>query len=201
MSIDHIARRTLLECAARLLTVPVGLQFFSAWTQAVEAQQHAHPSTAPVQVVDRFSNYQPQFFSPADFEALQALSELLIPTDDTPGAREAYCSQFIDFVLHSMDDYAPDTQQQWRAALKALQESGFHSAHAEGRVKLLEAISKPERDHSVRHPAYFAYRLIKRENAFAFYTSRIGMIENLNYRGNSFNVQFPACTHPEHHRV
>ncbi len=201
MSTDYIPRRTLLECAARLLAVPAGLQFFSAWNQATAAQQHMHQATAPAQLVDMFSNYQPQFFSPADFEALQSFTQLLIPTDHTPGAREAYCTQFIDFVLHSMGDYAPDTQKQWRAALNALRESGFHLANAEGRAKLLEEISQPERDSSARHPAYSAYRLIKRENAFAFYTSRVGMIENLDYQGNSFNVQFPACTHPEHHRV
>ena len=57
----------------------------------------------------------------------------------------------------------------------------------------------PERGGS--HPAYFAYRLIKQQNTFAFYTSRAGMIETLDYRGNSFNATFPACTHPEHQVV
>ena len=65
----------------------------------------------------------------------------------------------------------------------------------------MEAISKPERDSSTAHPAYAAYRLIKQSNTFAFYTSRAGMIEALDYKGNSYNVTFPACTHPEHHKV
>ena len=54
---------------------------------------------------------------------------------------------------------------------------------------------------AAKHPAYFAYRLIKRENTFAFYTARAGMIETLDYRGNSYNLSFPACNHPEHHAV
>jgi len=65
----------------------------------------------------------------------------------------------------------------------------------------MEAISKPERDPSASHPAYFAYRLIKQLKPFAFYTSRAGMIEALDYRGNSYNVSFPACTHPEHQKI
>ena len=69
------------------------------------------------------------------------------------------------------------------------------------RQALVEAMSKPERDHSASHPAYFAYRLIKQENIFAFYTARAGMIEALDYKGNSYNLQFPPCTHLEHHVV
>ena len=46
-----------------------------------------------------------------------------------------------------------------------------------------------------------AYKWIKQQNTFAFYTSRAGMIENLDYRGNSYNATFPACNHPEHHKV
>ncbi len=84
------------------------------------------------------------------------------------------------------------------AALKA---AGFHAADAKGRAEIVETISRPERDHSAQHPAYFAYVLIKRENTFAFYTARAGMIEDLDYKGNSYNVSFPACTHPEHHVV
>ena len=62
-------------------------------------------------------------------------------------------------------------------------------------------MSRPERVKGASHPAYFAYRLIKQQNTFAFYTSRAGIIEALDYRGNSFNVAFPACDHPEHHVV
>ena len=198
---DHpIERRTLLECAVRLLAVPAGLEFLSAWGRA--AQQHGHVAgvAAPPQPLF-LSQYRPQFFSQSDFDALQALTELLIPTDETPGAREACCSQFIDFLLHSSGDFASQTQQQWRSAMSALREAGFHSATAQQRAALLVEISRPERDPSAQHPAYFAYRLIKRENAFAFYTARAGIVDDLDYRGNSYNVQFPACTHPEHQEL
>jgi hypothetical protein len=62
-------------------------------------------------------------------------------------------------------------------------------------------MSLPERDRTAKHPAYSAYRLIKQQNTFAFYTSRAGSIEALEYRGNSYNPEFPACTHPEHRTV
>jgi hypothetical protein len=49
--------------------------------------------------------------------ALQAFTEILIPTDDTPGAREA---------LMPME---------WRGAMDSLRQAGFHAADAEGRPR------------------------------------------------------------------
>ena len=199
MPADLIPRRTLLEGAIRLAAMPAGVNFFSAWMEAAQEHDHTRGSSPPQ--LNLFNDYRPQFFSAADFEALQSFTELLIPTDETPGAREAHCSEFIDFLLQSMTDYSPETQNQWRSALHALKEAGFHSADGEGRAVLLNEIAKPESDPAAHHPAYPAYRLIKRESTFAFYTARAGMIDDLDYRGNSYNAEFPACNHPEHHEV
>jgi hypothetical protein len=192
-----MTRRSLLEMAVRVAATPAGVEFFAAWKLA--AQGHDHINAPPDPPILR--DYKPQFFSPEDFQALQSFTEILIPTDDTPGAREAHCAHYIDFLLHAMTGHEPETQKQWRNALAALKAAGFHSADAKSRATIVEAISKPERDKSAQHPAYFAYRLIKRENAFAFYTARQGMIEALDYKGNSYNQIFPACNHPEHHIV
>jgi hypothetical protein len=132
----------------------------------------------------------PKFFSPEDFAALQSFTEILIPTDDTPGAREAKCAHFIDFVLTASDE---PVQANWRKAMQALKDAGFHAAAPERRLQIVTEI-----DSSPRHPAFFAYRLIKQQNAFAFYTSQQGTIQTLDYKGNSYNITFPACTHPEH---
>jgi len=78
---------------------------------------------------------------------------------------------------------------------------GFHAADAKARAALVEAMSQPERERGASHPGYAAYRLIKQQTTFAFYTSRAGMIEALDYKGNSYNQTFPACNHPEHHTV
>ncbi len=193
-----MTRRSLLDLAVRVAATPAGMEFFAAWSQA--AQQHNHSSDAPPEPAT-LRNYQPQFFSPDDFQALQAFTEILIPTDDTPGAKEAHCAHYIDFLLHAMTGHAPETQKQWRSAMAALKAAGFHAADQKGREALMEVISKPERDKSAQHPAYAAYRLIKRENTFAFYTAREGMIQALDYKGNSYNQTFPACNHPEHHVV
>jgi hypothetical protein len=192
-------RRDLLELAARAAALPGSAEFFAAWLNAADQHQHSSGSNAPPEP-PLVRDYKPRFFGPEDFEALQAFTEILIPTDDTPGAREAHCAHFIDFLLSSADG-VPQMQKQWRDALDALKESGFHATDAKGRAALVEAMSKPERDRTATHPAYSAYRLIKQQNTFAFYTSRAGMIEALEYQGNTYNASFPACNHPEHHAV
>ncbi len=193
----NLTRRDLLELAMRAAALPGAVQFFSAWFQDAHAQQHAAISPAPPQP-PFLRDYTPKFFSPDDFQALQAFTEILIPTDDTPGAREAQCAHYIDFVLQAA---SPAVRQQWTDAMASLKHAGFHSADLQGRLSLVTAMSRPELDRSTSHPLYPVFRLIKQQNTFAFYTSRAGMIEALDYRGNTFNVRFPACDHPEHQVV
>ena len=168
-------RRNLIQLAALPLLLP--------------AQQHKHGSSAPPDP-QLLRDYQAKFFDSDDFAALQAFSEILIPTDDTPGAREARCAHYIDFVVQSGENPKP-----WRTAMATLKTLGFHSASPSGREAIVAAISRPDHEH------FASFQLIKQQTAFAFYTSREGMIETLDYRGNSFNSSFPPCNHPEHHTV
>ncbi len=167
----------MVESALRASLLPGGAAFLSRWLRAA----------------DSLADYQPKFFAVEDFAALRSFTEILIPTDDTPGAREAKCAQFIDFLLQASEE---TTQAHWRRALQALKEAGFHAADPARRLEIVS-----EMDGSAQHPAYFAYRLIKQQTTFAFYTSQEGTIQTLDYKGNSFNVTFPACTHPEHQVV
>ena len=166
------------------------MEFLSPWLEAA-----AQAGTAAQ------ADYVSKFFNKDDFEALAAFTEILIPTDETPGAREARCAQFIDFLLQASSKVDPDMARQWRTAMGALRDAGFHAADAKGREDLVAAMSRPERERGATHPAYFAYRLIKQQTTFAFYTSRQGLIDCLEYKGNSYNAAFPACDHPEHHTL
>jgi hypothetical protein len=199
---DLPTRRDLLQMAAAAMALPGAPRFFSAWFASARTvgQSGMGPMPAPPEP-PLLDHYTPAFFDAEDFAALEAFTETLIPTDDTPGARDAHCAHFIDFVLQASVGVDEPTVTRWRAALRSLRAAGFHAADASGRATLVEAMSLPERDRTATHPAYAAYRLIKQQTTFAFYTSRAGIIENLDYRGARFNGSFPACEHPEHHRV
>ncbi len=172
----------------------------AAWFQSAAGPDHSTHTAAPPEPT-LLLNYQPKFFNSQDFGALQAFTEILIPTDDTAGAKEARCAHYIDFLLDAASEYAPQMQTQWRDAMEELRKSGFHASDKRGRENLVSEISRPERDASAHDPAYAAYRLIKQLNTFAFYTSRTGTIEVLDYKGNTYNAAFPACNHPEHQKV
>src|SRR5207249_8352791 len=47
--------------------------------------------------------YKALFFSPEYFRLVEHLAEMIIPADDTPGAREAGVAEFIDFMLANRD--------------------------------------------------------------------------------------------------
>src|SRR5262249_4891175 len=134
-----LSRRELLDLAVRAAALPGAAEFFSAWFQA------AGNASAPPEP-GLLRDYQPKFFDAEDFAALQAFTGILIPTDDTPGAREAHCAHYIDFVLQAATGITPGLQKQWRDALAALRQAGFHAADAPGRAAIVEAMSKPERD-------------------------------------------------------
>jgi hypothetical protein len=174
----------LLRLAAASVALPGAIEFLGPWLQAAQRD-----------------DYQPAFFDKDDFAALEAFTAIMIPTDETPGAREARCAQFIDFLLQASAKVDQRMAGQWRTAMQALRDAGFHAADAKGREDLVAAMSRPERERGTTHPAYFAYRLIKQQNTFAFYTSRHGLIDCLEYKGNSYNASFPACDHPEHHTL
>jgi hypothetical protein len=47
-----------------------------------------------------------------------------------------------------------------------------------------------------RMPVRF-FRLVKNLTADGYYTSRVGLLDELGYRGNTFLAAFPACSVPE----
>lgn len=178
----------ILQAAA----VAGGGEFFSSWSKAA----HNPGSKAPPDP-HNWSAYKPQFFSKADFQNLDAFTAILIPTDETPGAREACVAQFIDFVVNAAAEYAPEIQERWRKAMEWLRSQEFGKSNSQQQVALIERISHGPGS----APGSAAYKLIKEMTVHAFYTSRVGLIDVLEYKGLAYLTEFPGCTHPEHHRV
>jgi len=155
------------------------------------AQQTHHHSAAPPDPHD-WSAYQPKFFSPEEFQWLDSFTAILIPTDDTPGAREAHIAAFIDFVVDAAAEFAPEVQDQWRDAMRWLRSSNFGKLSLERQIALIT-------DASAAQAA--AYQLIKELTVRAFYTSRIGLVDVLEYQGNAYLTEFPGCSHPQHAEI
>ena len=61
------------------------------------AQVHQHHVAAPL-VADTVSK-APAFFNKHQFATITELASLIIPTDETPGAREAKVNEYIDLIV------------------------------------------------------------------------------------------------------
>src|SRR4051794_7893956 len=100
-------RRRLLRLAAAALALPGAADFLAPWLHAQAHDQHYAPPDPGL-----LDNYQPRFFAADDFAALQSFTAILIPSDGTPGAREARCAAFIDFLLAASSGVDPGLQTQ-----------------------------------------------------------------------------------------
>jgi len=199
-----MTRRDASWAILKATTIAGGREFFTAWAKAADStspHEHSQAASAPPDP-HNWNVYQPKFFSKKDFRNLDTFSAILIPTDDTPGAQEAFVAPFIDFVVDAAAEYAPDMQQHWRDAMTWLRSQNFSAMPPEEQLGFVERISAPERDSSKpRDDGFKTYSLLKDMTVHAFYTSRVGLVDVLEYKGLAYLTEFPACTHPEHHRV
>ena len=74
-----------------------GFPGFVRWTFAC-----GHGAPGLLQV--RPATYTPRFFSADEYTTLARLTEIILPSDDGPGAREAGVSEFVDFMVASRSE-------------------------------------------------------------------------------------------------
>jgi gluconate 2-dehydrogenase gamma chain len=119
----------------------------AAWLAAnlpaiVEAQEFVRTAAVSGQP------HQFAFFTPEQAAEVEALTAEIIPSDDTPGAREAHVVAFIDralvtFERERQDDYRTGLDE-LAAATKKLSPSAsrFSALSADDKIKLLTSIEK-----------------------------------------------------------
>lgn len=191
MAGQGLERREVLRILS-LAAAAAGHPGFQRWSFACD-----HGGDGLLQVKGRA--YTPEFFSADEYATVERLAELIIPSDGSPGAREAGVSEFIDFMV-ARD---PSIQYRFRYGLTWLD---AHAARLFGAAfrKLREAeqldLLKPlaYRDHyrpgEDEGRAFF--KLMREHTIMGFYTSKIGL-EQLDYPGlRSFYAELPGCPHP-----
>ena len=134
--------------------------------------------------------------SKSQFDALEVLTEAIIPTDDrSPGAKQARVADYIDLLLSELDR---DVALQWIGGLAAL------DAEAMSRFKapfsrlgdtqvdaILQTISRNEKSPQTPLEAFFV--MVKQATIRGYYTSKIGIHDELRYKGNQFLREFVGC--------
>jgi len=118
MSAQEQSRRSFLKESA----VGLGGAWFAAnHPQILAAAEHAAEQPVPLQQA-RFA-----FFTREQAIEIDAMTAQIIPTDQTPGAREAHIVHFIDRALITFDEERQDDYTQGLEDLSALASRRFPS--------------------------------------------------------------------------
>ncbi len=136
----------------------------------------------------------PLFFTPEEFKLVDELTELIIPADEhSPGARAAEVTAYIDARL--AESFEPGPKTQWREGLKNIDKlsaemhgKSFMASSPDERVALLTRIAKNEREPKTPEEVFF--KELKSRTVHAYYTSKIGIHTEMEYKGNTYLKEF-----------
>ena len=107
---NEFSRRRFISQAGRGISAAWAA---AHWPQMLAAATHARQAAA-----QSTGAYKFEFFTPEEAVEVEAISARIIPSDDTPGAREAGVIYFIDRGLMT---FAIGDQQKYREGLPELQ--------------------------------------------------------------------------------
>jgi gluconate 2-dehydrogenase gamma chain len=122
------------------------------WTAVVSAAEHAHKAAA-ARFPEKF-----EYFTPAEAQEVEALASCIIPSNGTPGAREAGVVYFIDRALVT---FAADDQKTYRSGLPEMQKrvaelypgvKSFSAASAEQQQAVMESLDEAGSQTASRRP-------------------------------------------------
>ena len=195
---DSVSRRDALKGIAAGVGAAGSLPVLNT---NVLGQQHAHDHTQAKPAAKPAAKTAPKFFNASQMALIATVSDLIIPTDDhSPGAVAAEVPAFIDLMVN---ESPAETKKLWTDGLASLDQlsqsknqAAFGKASKEQQVALLTEVSKNERSPQTLDERFF--RAIKNLTIDGYYTSEIGIKQELRYKGNTYLKEFKGCTHPEH---
>lgn len=194
---NDLSRRQALKGLALGIGVGASLPILGQQALADDDEHHHSAAAKPAQA----KAAKPKFFNAQQMALIATISEHIIPTDDhSGGAIAAEVPEFIDLMI---SESSAETKKQWTDGLAAINQMSqskfgkpYNSATKEDQIALLTEISKNEMKPSTKEEKFF--RTIKSMTIDGYYTSKIGIHDELKYKGNTYLKEFKGCTHPEH---
>ena len=149
------------------------------------------------------ANWKPVFFDAHQNETVVALTEMIIPETDTPGAKSTLVNRFIDLMLNDEDTGRQKAFIEGLAWIDGrslkLHDKPFVQLGPEAQTELLTLLADPENKKPEDRPGVEFFQELKDLTIFGYYTSQAGMERELEYGGDDYHTEFPgACDHPEH---
>lgn len=168
-------RRTLLKVVA-----------LSTLGARLDAAGAALPGNPGQRAAWTAANYQPAFFTEAEIELLDQAMEMIIPADEhSGGAHAAKVAFFADRLVSTGSDA---WRTEWRGGLRLLSDEAAKSSLANALASAARGEANPQTDLE----RFFV--TLKQMTANGYYSSEIGIHQDLQYQGNTYVAEFPGCT-------
>lgn len=205
-STSPLSRRELIRAALFASVAPILGPSFSV-AQAVSSGLTAAARGEDGSTVLSDPNWKPAFLNQHQNATLIALSDVIIPATDTPGAKEALVNRYLDLLLSVQ---AAEFQQRFSGALAFIDGesqkefgSDFIKLTPEKQTWLLNQWAFAREDsrwteHHDRHgepdPGQQNFQLLKTLVATGYYESEIGQKE-LGWDGEMSHGPYFGCQH------
>jgi hypothetical protein len=145
--------------------------------------------------------YEPRYFTTVEMRLLGVLSEVIIPTDEhSPGAISAGVPEYIDTIVGAGSEQLKQAWSRGLAAIDAIARAShgelFAACTPEQQIGVLQVLAANE-DHPTTAGEEF-FVTLKRATIDGYYTSAVGIHQDLEYQGNTMVHDFQGCAHPKH---
>src|SRR5262245_14824165 len=172
------------------------------WVESLCAQARAEAGTQAAQAAATATAWTPSVLTPRQNEAVIALTELIIPETDTPGAKAALVNRFVDHVLSTADT---KERSEFISGLTWLDNrcrtrvgKDVAGASAAELTTVLTALAAEGSPAASDAAGVAFFRAIKSMTITGYYTTEIGLRQELGDDGRMMLGTFEGCTHPEH---
>jgi hypothetical protein len=193
---DVNRRRALTQ----LVAGAVGVASMPLWVDSLCAQARAEVDAA--QGVVTAPTWTPSVLTAPQNEAVMALTDLIIPATDTPGAKAALVNRFVDHVLSTADARERSEFIRGLAWLddrcRARVGKDVAGATAAELTDVVTPLAAEGAGAAADAPGIAFFRAIKSMTITGYYTTEIGLRQELGDDGRMMLGAFEGCTHPEH---
>ena len=139
------------------------------------------------------------FFNQQDFAAISRIADLIIPQTESPGAIAAGVPAYVDLAVGRNTDQqlvVADGLRWLDGEANKMTGKKFIELSEQQQLSILEPLCEAADSSNGlargRNVQFFS--LIKSLTADGYYTSHVGLIEDLQYQGNAVRPSYPVCT-------
>jgi Gluconate 2-dehydrogenase subunit 3 len=138
-----------------------------------------------------------RFFTPAQHALVDELSETIIPADSRSGGAKA--AKVVDYIDQVLSESPDDSEKAlWHEGLRLVDlmtrhysGKSFVDASPEDQIAVLTILSDHDRMTDLPEVRFFIE--LKRLTVRGYYTSKIGIHDELEYKGNRILQEFVGC--------